>query len=76
MFAVDGFFLVDIFVNFSSAASLDDIEIEEDRKKIALMYMKSWFLIDLLSIMPFDILYSLTSESLAQESEKPQQKVN
>jgi Ion transport protein len=50
---IDFIFLVDIFFAFNTAYYDQDIKIIDDRKVIACDYMKSWFLLDLLSIIPF-----------------------
>ena len=47
-------FLLDIFVIFNTAYYDDDVEIIDNRKDIALNYIKGWFIIDLLAIIPFD----------------------
>jgi len=58
MYIIDIFFSVDILIIFNTAIVEDDsFDIVDDRKKIALIYMKSWFLIDLLSVVPFDIIF-------------------
>lgn len=54
-FFIDCCFLIDIVIMFNSVYYDDDFEIIEDRKKIALTYLQSWFLIDLLAIIPFDL---------------------
>ena len=51
---IDFLFFLDITVNFNSAYYNDLNEIEDDRKMIALSYIKSWFFIDLLAIIPFE----------------------
>ena len=58
MYIVDIFFSIDIIINFNTAILKDNdlFEIEDDRKKIAFTYIKSWFFIDLLSVIPFEIL--------------------
>ena len=57
MYIVDAFFVMDIFVNFNTAVVVNELELITDRKKIAIHYIKSWFLIDLLSVIPFDIIF-------------------
>ncbi len=49
---VDSMFGIDIFVCFFTAYEDKNEELVYDRKKIALEYIKSWFFIDLLSIIP------------------------
>lgn len=64
---VDGFFVGDIFVNFNTAVVKNELHIVTERKQIAIEYFKSWFLIDVLSVIPFDIIFeqSITTQSLA-----------
>ena len=50
---VDGLFLMDIFVNFISAVEEKDGTIVTDLKDIARDYMRSWFVFDVLSCIPF-----------------------
>jgi len=55
---IDFFFLLDIFVNFNCSFYDNDFIIVENRKIIGNEYLKSWFLIDLISIVPFEDLFS------------------
>ncbi len=56
-YVINGFFLVDCFVNFFTTYTDDEKNVEiTDRKKICLNYLKSWFLIDLMSCLPFDLI--------------------
>lgn len=43
-----------MIVIFNSAYYDDEFHIVEDRQQIAVNYLKSWFLIDFLSIFPID----------------------
>ena len=54
---IDGFFLCDIFVMFISAYFDDDFIIIDDYKVIGKRYLKGWFSIDLLAIIPFDLFF-------------------
>jgi len=47
-------FIVDVAVCFLSAFYDEDNVLIKDRKTIALVYLKSWFLIDLVACIPFD----------------------
>lgn len=51
---IDSLFLIDILVQFNSAFYNDDFEIVDDRKHIAREYIQSWFIIDVVSIIPFE----------------------
>jgi hypothetical protein len=54
--SVDICFLLDIFIIFNSAFYDDDYKLVDSRKKIAITYIKSWFLIDLISIIPLEFI--------------------
>ena len=53
---VDILFLIDIFVIFNSALIDEDLKILEDRLAIAKAYMSGFFIIDVIAIIPFDLL--------------------
>ena len=55
-YTIDIFFFIDILVNFNSAYIDESYEVIDDRKKIAKSYLVSWFLIDFLSIVPFELV--------------------
>lgn len=56
-YMVDFLFLIDIIVIFNTALQDEDGEIIEDRYKIASTYLKGWFLIDLIAIIPFELMF-------------------
>lgn len=64
-YCIDGFFFIDIIVNFNSAFTNESYEIVDDRKKIAKSYLTSWFLVDFLSIVPFELILMWTDTSNA-----------
>ena len=53
---IDSVFLLDMIVIFFSAFTTEDFEIFDDHCTIALIYLKSWFAVDLLSIIPFQFM--------------------
>jgi hypothetical protein len=56
-YVFNGFFFIDCIVNFFTTYTDDEKNVEIiDRKKICLNYLKSWFLIDLMSCLPFDLI--------------------
>ena len=58
-YCIDTFFLVDIILTFfTTLPEHDDEEELTDRKEIARKYMKSWFPIEFLAIMPFDLIFT------------------
>jgi len=58
-FTIDTIFVIDIGVNFNSAFYDDDYIIVENRKIIGKEYIKSWFLIDILAIIPLEYVFTL-----------------
>lgn len=44
---------MDIIVIFNTAFLSQNFELEEDRKKIAINYLKGWFTIDFIAVIPF-----------------------
>ena len=63
LLAIDVLFLIDIIFIFNSAYYDEDFKIHENYKEIGTEYVKSWFLIDVLAIVPFDKLMMLTQGS-------------
>lgn len=56
---VDSLFLIDLVLNFFFAYYDKDFNIIDDRKKIAVIYLKSWFFVDFFAIFPFDIIFQV-----------------
>lgn len=56
---VDCMFILDIFINFRTTyIQTSSDKLEREPRMIAVHYLKSWFLIDLLAAIPFDwIMY-------------------
>lgn len=46
---------------FFTADYDDDEKLIVDKKKLALKYLKSWFILDILAVFPFEILVGNTS---------------
>jgi hypothetical protein len=53
---VDVVFLVDIFINFHSTFVGSAGEVVSDPRVIRINYFKTWFFIDLLSCLPYDLI--------------------
>ena len=53
---IDLFFLLDMIFSFTTAYTDEDFRAIDDRATIAKGYLKSWFLIDLLAILPFELI--------------------
>jgi hypothetical protein len=56
-FVVDVFFFFDLVANFFFAYYNNELDLVDDKKKIAMRYMKSWFLVDLMAVFPFDTIF-------------------
>ena len=56
-FTIDSLFAIDIIVIFQSCYYDDEFVIVENRWMIAKEYLKSWFIIDLVAILPFDVIF-------------------
>lgn len=55
---VDFFFVCDIFVNFFTVYSNEYEDYETNRKKIAVHYLKGWFLFDIVAILPINYFFN------------------
>ena len=53
---VDALFFIDMFVNFFLGYFDEHGQWEFDNKKIAFHYLKGWFIVDFLSVIPFDFI--------------------
>ena len=59
LWVMDGMFLVDIVANFLSAYEDEEFQMIDDRKLIAMSYLKGWFSVDVMAILPLDIILSM-----------------
>ena len=48
----DSFFIIDMLFNFNTAFLNEDFVLIDERKEICKKYLKGWFVIDLLAIVP------------------------
>ncbi|XP_065059041.1 potassium voltage-gated channel subfamily H member 6-like isoform X1 [Rhopilema esculentum] len=54
-YVVDAMFLLDIFINFfTTFPESETEEIITDHRRIAVHYLKTWFAIDFIAVIPFD----------------------
>ena len=63
-FSIDSLFFVDLVVNFISAFETNYKNIEFRFSRIAFTYMRTWFLFDLVSCIPFQYLDFSSSETI------------
>lgn len=57
-YVIDFTFFIDILLRFNTAFYDKHGTLVSSRKKIAIAYMKFWFWIDLLSIIPIEVILS------------------
>nr|CAD7197034.1 unnamed protein product [Timema douglasi] len=55
---VEALFIIDIVLNFRTTYVSRKGEVVSNSRSIALNYLKSWCLVDLLAALPFDLLYA------------------
>lgn len=62
-YVVDGLFFIDIVLTFFTSVT-DEMGITDitNKKVIAIKYMKSWFIIDLFSVLPIDVFFAATMD--------------
>lgn len=53
---VDACFMFDIYLNFRTAYYDSRGNLVANRRRIALHYIKGWFIIDAISVVPFDLI--------------------
>ena len=56
LYFIDFLFFCDICIIFNTAYFDENFTLVDDRKVIAKKYISSWFFIDIMSILPFDLL--------------------
>ncbi|OMJ80534.1 hypothetical protein SteCoe_19174 [Stentor coeruleus] len=55
---VDCLFVCDIFVTFNTTCQDEEMKVIVERKSIAINYVKTWFFIDFIACIPFQLLIS------------------
>lgn len=53
---VSVFFVIDMGVRFNTGVKLPDGRMELRRRAVTLLYLRSWFIVDLVSLLPWDLL--------------------
>jgi len=53
-------FFCDILIIFNTAYFDENFKVVDDRKVIAYKYLTGWFFIDIMSILPFDLILNAT----------------
>lgn len=62
-YGIDFLFFLDIIVIMNSAFYDDEFQIVEDRVIIVKAYLTSWFCVDLLAILPFELILKGTTDN-------------
>jgi len=60
--SIDILFLLDIVIIFNTVIYNEEMEMITSRKAIAKNYLTGWFSVDLLAILPFDIILATGSD--------------
>lgn len=55
-YIVDVMFIIDIFINFRTTFVDSNDEVVSDPRRVAVNYIKGWFIVDLLAAIPFELL--------------------
>ena len=55
--------MIDIIFLFNSAYFDDHLDLVTDRSTISITYLKSWFVIDILAIIPFNLFVPSNGEA-------------
>lgn len=63
---IDALFVLDIFINFISAYQDAEYNVVDQRKEIAKNYLNSWFLLDLIAVVPFDLFFQTNGNQLVR----------
>ena len=68
---IDIVFLLDIVFTFFSAYYNTIEELVTDPRKICLNYVKSWFIVDLISVLPFSYILSSSANVVGKLAKLP-----
>ena len=67
-YTIDGFFVIDMIIIFNTAYYDEDFAIIEDRCSIAKEYLWSWFFIDLICVIPFEVFLASNATDMVRLS--------
>lgn len=62
-YIIDILFLLDVIIIFNSAYYDENLDLIQDRCDIAKTYLKGWFTIDIVAIIPFDLFVPSNGEA-------------
>jgi potassium voltage-gated channel Eag-related subfamily H protein 8 len=61
---VEALFFIDILLNFRTTYVNRKGEVVSNWRAISLNYLRTWFIVDMLAALPFDLLYALYGEEV------------
>ena len=61
-YVVDIMFVIDIFINFRTTYVDGNNDVISSPCRIAVHYMKTWFIIDMVAAIPFELLFMIWDE--------------
>lgn len=68
---VDLLFIIDIPINFRSAVvDKDTEEVISNPRRIAILYLKSWFVVDFVAAIPFEFMVNPQREGVSRHANK------
>lgn len=56
---IDFLFFIDVIVIFNTAFYTENFDMIDSRKEISQNYLKGWFVVDIIAILPFDYILAL-----------------
>ena len=62
-YVIDGLFFLDMIIIFNSAFFNDSLELVNERCEVVKTYLRGWFGIDLIAILPFDLFIPTNGEA-------------
>lgn len=68
-YIVDVMFIIDIFINFRTTFVDVHDEVVSDPCRVAVHYMKGWFVVDLLAAIPFELLIMIGNTDQVGEND-------
>jgi len=68
-YVIDIFFAIEIILNYNSAYIDDMGDVIDNRKMIFRQYFNGWFSVDLVSILPLEIVLLALADSTASAAE-------
>lgn len=68
---IDIVFILDIVFTFFSAYYNDSEQLVSSRRAICCHYVRSWFILDLISVLPFSLIFKSSTNQLGKLAKMP-----